>query len=307
MKTARIFDSFARRSQMSGEVIEELPAQFRYRVMTFCKKAFPDNPPSYDRTGSRYFWSEIRQQLERLFGRQIGWVIQYDAFRVLRFLENCTSAEFLDFMELIFKVDYIWRLRNNYWKLIDDFNECFKFDDIPYFMTDFYDNTGFYARGAAPLKANVHPKITAYPRITRRDSGTMHEIAIQPALKLLQDPRFETANQEFLEALLHHRDGDYGDSVLKCQNSFESVMKIICEQKEWSYKRHDTLLIEVIERSSIPPFFKNPLGLMATIRNELGKSHGAGTESREISPHVAQYTINATASAILLLVAETRP
>ena len=244
--------------------------------------------------------------MEILFGRPLGRGRQANVDFVLSFLENCTSAEFLDFMELIFKADAIWRLRNDYRQLIDDFNEFFKADRIPYAMTSFFGESGGYSSGTTHQR-HVRPRISAYPQIIRRDSDVLHETAIQPALALLRYSGFETANQEYLGALNHYRNGEYGESVLKCQNSFESVMKIICEQKGWTYKRHDTLLTEVVQKSNLPPFFRQPLALIGTIRTELGASHGAGTESREISQHVAQYAINATASAILLLVGETNP
>ena len=67
------------------------------------------------------------------------------------------------------------------------------------------------------------------------------------------------------------------------------------------------LLSIIIPRTSLPQFFKQPLIHIATIRNQLGSSHGAGTQPRNVPKHVAQYTINVTASAILLLVEEARP
>ena len=62
-----------------------------------------------------------------------------------------------------------------------------------------------------------------------------------------------------------------------------------------------------MEKTRLESFFKQPMMLIATIRNRLSSVHGAGTEPRDVPKHVAQYTINATASAILLLVEETNP
>jgi hypothetical protein len=47
---------------------------------------------------------------------------------------------------------------------------------------------------------------------------------------------------------------------------------------------------------------EQPLSIVATLRNRLSKSHGAGIQQRDIPPHIAKYAINATAAAILLLV-----
>ena len=87
-------------------------------------------------------------------------------------------------------------------------------------------------------------------------------------------------------------------------------MKIICEQKGWSYEQNDTaatLLDNIFQEIDLDGFFKQPLMLVATIRNRLSSAHGAGAEQREVPDHVAQYAINATAAAILLLVEETSP
>ncbi len=306
---SRLFDSFTRRSETSGQTIEELPAKFRYRVGTFCKNAFHDNPSSYHRNEARYFWSEIRQQLELLIGRSIAPLLAHDVHKVLYFLNHCTSAEFLDFMELIFKVPSIWRLQNNYWQLIDDFNEFFKAEDIPYAMTGFYDETGFYSRGKV-LPSNVRPTITMYPQIIRRENEVVHAAAIEPALNLLQQPEFASANKEFLGALTDYRQGDFDDCVAKCGSSIESVMKVICSRKGWPYQDNntaETLIDKIMSETELKPFFKHSIMSATMIRNKLGSAHGAGTESRATPSHIAEYGINATASAILLLVGETKP
>ena len=56
--------------------------------------------------------------------------------------------------------------------------------------------------------------------------------------------------------------------------------------------------------AGLEPFFEQPLVLVATIRNRLSKSHGAGLNSRDVTEAKAEYAINATAAAILLLVKE---
>ena len=271
MYTSRIFDAFSRRSQASGLAIEELPATFRYRILKFCTKVFHDNPSSYHRTDSRYFWSEMHQQLQILIGRPIKPKAQHDIQIVLTFLADCTSADFLDFMELIFKNDSIWRLQVNLWRLIEDFNEFFIADHIPYAMTEFCDATGFYSHGSI-LQSNVRPKITAYPQIIRRDNEIVHDTAIKPTLTLLRQSGFASANKEFLEALADYRSGDFDDCVAKCGSSFESVMKIICASKEWPYQENntaETLLDTIMSRTKLKPFFKHSMMSIASIRNSL--------------------------------------
>jgi hypothetical protein len=152
-------------------------------------------------------------------------------------------------------------------------------------------------------------KLTAYPRVIRKDSEALHRTAIQPTLELLRGSEFEAANREFLEASEDFRKADYGDWLTKCGSAFESVLKIVCARRKWPYSETDTaspLLKTVIGKSGLESFFEQPLILVATLRNKLSKSHGAGLTSRDVSEAKAEYAINATAAAILFLVKETK-
>ena len=85
-------------------------------------------------------------------------------------------------------------------------------------------------------------------------------------------------------------------------------MKIICDRKSWPPQKDAGKLLNVLlSKTALPRFLKPPLIQIATIRNELGSAHGAGDRPREVSKHLAQYTINVTASAIILLVNEVNP
>lgn len=124
-------------------------------------------------------------------------------------------------------------------------------------------------------------------------------------MELLSNPLFINANLEFLEALEDYRKNDYRDSLTKSASAFESVMKVICNEKGWSYNETDTaskLLSILIANIPLDSFFESPLILISTIRNKLSKSHGAGTQVKVVDDHLVRYVLNATASAILLLV-----
>ena len=158
------------------------------------------------------------------------------------------------------------------------------------------------------LEYVMAPKVETYPQIIRYDNEILQQTAIKPALTLLSASAFREANKEFLDALTDHRKGDYQDCLTKCGSAFESVLKIICEQNGWPAGRDaGKLLNAVLSKTALPGFLKHPLIQIAIIRNELGSAHGAGAEPRHATQHLAQYTINITASAILLLVEETKP
>ena len=149
--------------------------------------------------------------------------------------------------------------------------------------------------------------MTAYPKVIRKDSELLHSTATLPVLQLLSDGSYAAANKEFLEALEAYRKGDYDDCLTKCGSAFESVLKVICDRKRWPYQQTDTasqLIHTVVEKAGLEPFFEQPLMLVATIRNRLSTSHGAGVKQRKESQAKAEYALNATAAAVLLLTKE---
>lgn len=150
-------------------------------------------------------------------------------------------------------------------------------------------------------------RILEYPQIIRKDSEVVHRNAMEPALTLLNAPKFKHANEEFLKALEDHRKGDYRDCLTKCGSSFESVMKVLCTKNSITYNEKDTasaLLKSLLGNGRLDQYWEQPLILIATLRNRLSSSHGAGVQPKVIPEHVATYAVNATASAILLLCSE---
>jgi hypothetical protein len=150
-------------------------------------------------------------------------------------------------------------------------------------------------------------RIAEFPRVIRKDSEVLHQNAIEPVLNLLNGFEFQNANNEFLKALEDFRKGDYGDCLTKCGSTFESVMKVLCDKNSISFKETDTasvLLKALLANGQLDQYWEQPLILIATLRNRLSSSHGAGTKPKKIPEHVATYAVNATASAILLLNSE---
>jgi len=206
----------------------------------------------------------------------------------------------LDAMELIFHPGFV--SPHGLEELVADFNDFFRADDLPFAITDYTweESVGEGMFAGLPAK-----RVTEYPRVIRADSQITYALAVKPTLDLLSDGRFRAANAEFLGALEDFRKNERGDCLTKCTSSLESVMKVICDLKGWPYNQTDTaapLLKIVINRSGLESFFEQPLMLIVTIRNRLSSSHGGGTETRKVSPAKAEFAVNATAAAILLLV-----
>jgi len=222
---------------------------------------------------------------------------------LVHFLGECNDNHFLDFIEYVCAANDFRRHANEE-EFVGAINKFFRVDDLPYTLTPFLREE----RKEQHLgdERTVHALI-AKPKVIRRDSQVTHEMAIEPALQLLADQRLTSANQEFMEALEDYRHGDYGDCVTKCNSAMESVMKIICDRRGWSYDPKDsanTLKQIIISESGLDGFFDPLIGIIATLRNRLSSAHGAGTQQRSVPEHLARYAINVTASNILLLIDE---
>ena len=300
MNISRVFDVFSGRNQSTSTKKPPLTPQFRNRVYILWVRVFHKENYGYY-SNSPTLWNEVYDNLLYSLGRQrLSGKSAYSRDADLEnFLGECNDENFLDFIELSFKSNSIFGAidkrtenRAEIYEIIDEINTFLEVDGLPYYLTryTFSDN-----------------RIEAYPQFIRRDSEILHKTAIEPALSLLSASDFREANKEFRGALEDYRQGDYRDCVVKCGSAFESVMKVICEQNGWPVGRDaGKLLNAVLPKTTLPGFLKHPLIQIATIRNELGSAHGAGVAPRDVTPHLAQYTINMTASAILFLVGETK-
>lgn len=145
---------------------------------------------------------------------------------------------------------------------------------------------------------------TSARQLIRVDSKFLHSEAVQPALKLLSDKRFQTANEEFLAAFQDYKNSDFEDCLSKCCSAMESVLKIICDNKKWPYALNETaqpLVQRCVTNSGLPSFFEQPIMLIATMRNRLSSSHGQGTTPKVVPEHIARFALHSTAAAVILL------
>ena len=301
-----LFDVFSRRRPPIDTKPKPVTPTFRNRVFLLCQEIFKG---SFSGDYNYEFWTQIHHKLQYLHGAPVlvPSASPFDPVAdTLAFLQTCTSDQFLDFVEYMFRVECFWRFSEQAPQLIEAINTFFRIDSLPYFLTDY---TEVRETDLSVRFPGTYTKVSAYPQVILREQHVVHENMTRPVLSLLSDPAFKSANKEFLEALEDYRKGDLGDCLTKCGSAFESVLKIICEKKRWQYAQTETtarLLSTVLKHSSLDPFFEQPLLLIATIRNRLSKAHGAGVQSKDVSPQVARFALNATASAILLLVEETR-
>ncbi|MCG3198812.1 MAG: hypothetical protein HUU16_14745 [Candidatus Omnitrophica bacterium] len=313
MRLKEIFNAFSRRASSSPNVRHEVPETTRTRVLLWCGKVF-GRRSAYRAAEDLWdeFWNEIHSFLQFRCGRaqltDSRGCVESRTEDAIRYLSGCDGAKFIDFLEDIFRVQCFFRASLPANDAVAELNELLRADNLPYHITNLvWEET----REAVPaFGGNEHTvmRIIAYPMVIFRDNEVVHAELVEPALSLLRNPRFKNANTEFLEALEDYRKGDCGDCLTKCGSAFESVLKVICEEKGWQYSQNDTaqfLLKKVLGNTTLEPFLESGLMIGSVIRNKLSKSHGAGSQSRKFPRHIARYALHSTAAAILLLASET--
>ncbi len=295
MEFDRIFKVYSRRQPRPERKPKPLTAEFRTRVVLRCHEVF-------ERSGlGRDAWASLEKKLVYLHGNLHLGDGENPRDRVIDWLSRCSDEHFLDALEYIFQGGE-GHSTSALEPLVDDINVFLRADGLPYTVTKYiWEDTV----GDGMFAGMKGQRLAEFPRVIRADSQAAQAIVVQPALELLADGRFRAANAEFLAALEDYRKGNYADCLTKCGSAFESVLKVICETRGWPYKTTDTaapLLKTVIDRSGLEGWFEQPLTLVATIRNRLSSSHGAGLQPRDVTPAKAEYAMNATAAAMLFLV-----
>lgn len=276
-------------------------------MFLLCEERFRNN---IDIPLSDHFYQEVQRNLTFLHGNIAlsGSYGVHPREDVIPFLFDCKDEHYLDFIEFIFPVQVRLAVPFDSRIRTDEINLFFEMDDIAYRLTEEVWNTNSQSLGLdeIPLPYSLFDKPQRYPQVISQDSEVLHQEAVGPALSLLRQSAFENADKEFMDALQDFRRGDYQDCVRKCGDALESAMKIICGKKKWKYPQTADgikMLNIIIPKTDLDSHYNKLMQLVTIIRNNC--AHGAGEVARVVPRHEAQFMINATASAILLLVEET--
>jgi hypothetical protein len=309
MDLQRIFDAFSRRQESSSADIlnPTIPETTRTRVLLWCSE-FYGGERSFDRSDYRHeFWEDIHSVLCFRHGKaQLSdgpWSSSnFSAKDSLAFLQSCRGVEFLDFLEDVFRVDAFWRYQSDAADLVEELNNLLRVDALPFALTPMVFET-FMSPGPFGGHEMEATRVREYPRVISLDSQPMHAEVIEPALQLMSRREFAAADAEYLAALEDLRKGDYEDCLTKACSAFESALKVIFEINRWPYSERDTanqLIKTLIERTELDPFFETTLQIVATLRNRLSSSHGAGSTERNVPRYLATYAVRVTGASVLL-------
>jgi hypothetical protein len=114
------------------------------------------------------------------------------------------------------------------------------------------------------------------------------------------EPIFQSAYQEILEAYEKYELGDYKDCILKAEYSFESMMKILLNNPSLSTSAANALIEALATSDYFSDIPENAKGIikdkvllsLPTVRNKCGSGHGQGDNSSAIPKSVATLALN---------------
>lgn len=148
--------------------------------------------------------------------------------------------------------------------------------------------------------------------LLRVDSEFLHAEAVKPVLTVLRGSGFQGANEEFLLAHEHYRNGRYKECLVDCLKAFESAMKSVCRLRGWATQPNDTaksLIATCFANGLVPAYLDSQFTSLRsvlesgipTLRNKNG-GHGQGADPIAVPEYMARYALNLAATNILFLV-----
>ena len=240
-------------------------------------------------------------------GRRSGILIDGTTRKgdLLKYLAECSTVEFLDFLELSFHVAHPPVVGYDSSPFIDALNEILEGEAAPYRLTDF---SKIEEEEEVFNQRRTFIRIVAWPQVIETSDEVTYQEAVKPALAVLDAPDCQAPNQEFLKGMQHFRMGEYGDCLTACGSAVESIIKVICTRHGWHYGANNSLsaLIDnVVPRLNLDSTYKERFKVLTTPRNRLGSAHGGGTVPRRPERHVAQFMVTTSAAVIVFLVSES--
>ena len=214
----------------------------------------------------------------------------------LGYIQNCETQQFLDWLEMITELEdrSIVAREHPMWndhrlpELADDINDAMELEGCQYRLTKFEHSGG-------------------KPKITRVDEPLIYELAVAPALNVLEGSGYEEARNALVKALEHQRRGQNDDTTRESGNALESVCRRLYRQLpnydlKISEGNLSNIIAELLTAYQLGTGLTQPILQIASIRN----SHSNAHPRRDSSPELAAYAIGTCCSAITLLVSTAK-
>lgn len=105
------------------------------------------------------------------------------------------------------------------------------------------------------VEALALAKASSFSRTS--EARYVHSEVIKPALALLSEDVFAAANEEFLKAHRHYREGSYKDCVVAANRAFETTLKSICRERGWAFNPGDRAseLVTLVRNQALFPSY----------------------------------------------------
>ena len=266
-----------------------------------------DEEGGYFGTTRQEWMSEVQGGMTHLHQDMLRFVNDYDhPFSIIcKFLqsEHASGEALLDFLEVSLKSPghasklFYEPMGNDF---VGAINAVLDRHGCPYLLTSYAyrinenDPNDLWPRT---------PEITAYPRAYLKQSDILQKEAIQPALELLSDPAYESANSLFRKALDRHRSGDFEGVATTCVAALESAIKVCSTERRLSVRGDSLskLAQSYLSKAGLPATFRKPIDFVAESRHKEGDAHGHETVSA-MTHGDAKFLIGLTASLIVYLV-----
>jgi len=304
-----VFDLFSKRqadAAKSGVAdvyqYDEIPQNLRVQVKQIAIEAVGivgshgDGMMTGDKDNN--LWYEIECIYLREKGLEGIARAEFAGTRVLSFMRECPTADWLDFLELIAlgielmaRIEYseqrqIWSVSAPGQASIDEINYRLRQAGV-----------GYQLEGS---------------RLIRVDSQYVHAEVVKPALELLSGQNFEGPRQEFLAAHQHYRAGEHRQAIGMAANAVESTFKVIFDLKGWAYEKGARIsdLLRVARTKALWPDYLDASfdQLVATLQSGLPKirdndaSHGQGATPKNVPGYIAAYALHLAASKIVFII-----
>lgn len=283
----------ARAGEPEVYVYDQLPAGVRTQIAQIARDAIGRYSTYENGPHNNFTWQQIRKILCRELGRDNLFLAHTPDEEVLQFFSSCGVVDVcLSVTELI----------------------CYAIET----MMPGRAGTGATQKPEAALdeinyrlrQAGVGYQYES-GQIIRVDSQLLHQEVVKPALSLLADKRFAGAQEEYLTAHKHYRDGNHKDAVNWANKAFESAMKAACDIRGWPYDKNARAsdLAKVLQANGLWPDYLDGSfeQLIATlksglpeVRNKAG-AHGQGAQPKATPAYVAAYALHLAAAKIVLI------
>jgi hypothetical protein len=253
----------------------------------------------------------ILNRFIRIHGSTCLLTSQNDIFQY--FMSSSNNEHILDIIEIALQECPLGFQKDKN-DVIENINSILEEESSIFYLTKYVNEEDINNFSTPKLRLDnysidpqIYPTIPIeiYPIIAIKQNNLVQQICIIPMIDFLSKPSCKIPNQEMLEALEFFKKQKYDDCITRCGQSFESVLKLICDKKGYQYDNFSataTNLLKVCKDNQLfDNFYENMFISTATIRNKISSAHGKQSTTFVCTKAKAEHAIAVTAAHILLL------